>query len=146
MIEIERVLFPIDFTENASKVLPYVLSIAEKYDAVVYLLHVVEDLSRWGSASYIPHIPLGQYREEALRGAEKTLERVCDEQLQRCPNFQKMIFVGDPAQEILKAIDSENIDLVIMGTHGRKGLQRLLMGSVTERTIGYADHPVMVIH
>jgi len=71
MIEMKRILFPIDFTENSSKILPYVLSVSEKYDGMIYLLHVVEDLSKWGGGSYIPHIPLDQYQEEAFQGAEK---------------------------------------------------------------------------
>ena len=127
MLEIKRILFPIDFTENSSKILPYVLSVSEKYNGIIYLLYVVEDLSKWGSGFYIPHIPLNQYQEEAFKGAEKTLDRVCEEQLQSCPNFQKRILSGDPAQEILKTIESEGIDLVIIGTHGCKGLEHVFL-------------------
>jgi nucleotide-binding universal stress UspA family protein len=146
MLAIKRILFPIDFTENSAKILPYVLSVSEKYDAMIYLLHVVEDLSKWGSASYIPHIPLAQYQEEASKGAEKTLNRVCEEQLQSCPNFQKRILFGDPAQEILKAIESEGIDMVIMGTHGRKGLEHVFFGSVAENVVKRSPVPVLTIN
>ena len=146
MLEIKRILFPIDFTENSSKILPYVLFVAEKHDGMIYLLHVVEDLSKWGSGSYIPHIPLDRYQEEALKGAEKTMERVCKEQLQGCPNFQKRILSGDPAQEILKTIESEGIDLVIMGTHGRKGLEHVFFGSVAENVVKKSPVPVLTIN
>ena len=146
MVEIKKILFPIDFTENSSKILPYVLSVSEKYDAMIYLLHVVEDLSKWGSGFYIPHIPLNQYQEEALKGAEKTIDRVCKEQLQSCPNFQKRILSGDPAQEILKIIESEGIDLVIMGTHGRKGLEHVFFGSVAENVVKKSPVPVLTIN
>jgi len=127
MVEIKKILFPIDFTENSTKILPYVLSVSEKYDGMIYLLHVVEDLSKWGSGFHIPQLYQKQYQEEALKGAEKTLDRVCEEQLQSCPNFQKRILSGDPAQEILKTIESEGIDLVIIGTHGRKGLEHVFL-------------------
>lgn len=146
MLEIKRILFPIDFTENTSKILPYVLSVSEKYDAVVYLLHVVEDLTKWGGGSYIPHIPLDQYQEEALKGAEKALDTVCGEQLQGCPNFQKRTLSGDPAQEILKTIESEDIDMVIMGTHGRKGLEHIFFGSVAENVVKKSPVPVLTIN
>jgi len=146
MIEMKRILFPIDFTENSSKILPYVLSVSEKYDGMIYLLHVVEDLSKWGGGSYIPHIPLDQYQEEAFQGAEKALDRVCEEQLQSCPNFQKRILFGDPAQEILKTIESEGIDLVIMGTHGRKGLEHVFFGSVAENVVKKSPVPVLTIN
>jgi len=146
MLEIKRILFPIDFTENTSKVLPYALSVSEKYDAVVYLLHVVEDLTKWGGGSYIPHIPLDQYQEKALKGAEKALDTVCEEQLQECPNFQKRTLSGDPAQEILKTIESEKIDMVIMGTHGRKGLEHVFFGSVAENVVKKSPVPVLTIN
>ncbi len=146
MVEIKRILFPIDFTQNSSKILPYVLSVSEKYDAMIYLLHVVEDLSKWDSGSYIPHIPLAQYQGDALKGAEKTLDRVCEEQLESCPNFQKKILSGDPAQEILKTIESEEIDLVIMGTHGRKGLEHVFFGSVAENVVKKSPVPVLTIN
>ena len=146
MVEIKRVLFPIDFTENSSKILPYVLSVSEKYGAMIYLLHVVEDLSKWGGGSYIPHIPLDKYQPEAIEGAKKAMEKVCDEQLQSCPNFQRKIVYGDPVQEILNVIDSENIDLVIMGTHGRKGLEHVIFGSVAENVVKKSSVPVMTVN
>jgi nucleotide-binding universal stress UspA family protein len=146
MLEIKRILFPIDFTENSSKILPYVLSVSEKYDGMIYLLHVVEDLSKWGSGFHIPQLHQKQYQEEALKGAEKRMDKVCDEQLKSCPNFQKRILYGDPAQEILKTIESEGIDLVIIGTHGRKGLEHVFFGSVAENVVKKSPVPVLTIN
>ena len=145
MLEIKRILFPIDFTENSSKLLPYVLSIAAKYDAMIYLLHVVEDFSQWGGF-YVPHIPSDRFKEEAMKGAERTLDTACTEQLQGCPNFQRRILFGDPAQQILKTIESERIDLVIMGTHGRKGLEHVFFGSVAENVVKKSPAPVLSIN
>ncbi len=145
MVEIKRILFPIDFSENVSKILPYVLSVSEKYDAMIYLLHVVDDYLKWADY-YIPHIALDRYQEEALKGSEKILDRVCEKQLQGYPNFQKRILSGDPAQQILKTIESEGIDLVIMGTHGRKGLEHVIFGSVAENVIKKSPAPVLIIN
>ena len=146
MVEIKRILFPVDFTENSSIILPYVLSVSEKYDGMIYLLHVVKDLPKWESGFYIPHIPWDQYLEEALKEAEKELDRVCKEQLQGCPNFQKMILSGDPAQEILKIIEREGIDLVVMGTHGSKGLEHVFFGSVAENVVKKSPAPVLTVN
>jgi len=143
MVEIKRILFPIDFTENSSKILPYALSVSEKYDGMIYLLHVIKDIREFVSGFYIP---LNQYKEKALNGAETALNMVCDEQLQGCPNFQKRILFGDPAQEILKTIESEGIDLVIMGTHGRKGLEHVVFGSVAENVVKKSPVPVLTIN
>jgi nucleotide-binding universal stress UspA family protein len=145
MLEIKRILFPVDFTQNSSKILPYVLSVAEKYNATIYLVHVVEDFAQWGGF-YVPHIPFEQFHEEALKGAERTLDRVCGEQLQSCPNFQKKILSGDPAQRILETIESEKIDLVVMGTHGRKGLEAVFFGSVAENVVKKSPVPVLTVN
>lgn len=145
MLSIKNILFPIDFSENSSKILPYVLSIASKYDATIYLLHVVEDFCEWGGF-YVPHLPIARFHEEALKGAEKFLETLCDEQLQSCPNFQKILICGDPVTEILKAIEEQKIDLVVMGTHGRKGLEHVFFGSVAENVVKKSPAPVLTIN
>ena len=148
MQEIKRILFPVDFSENSSKVLPYVLSVSEKYDADIFLLHVVVDFSQWGGYD-ISDIRMGRYQEfqeEAFKDAEKILERICEEQLQGYPNFKKRILSGDPAKEILKFVESEEIDMVIMGTHGRKGLEHVFFGSVAENVLRRSPVPVLVIN
>ena len=145
MIEIKKILFPCDFTENSIKILSYVLSVSEKYNSMIYMLHVVQDLLKWGGF-YIPHPSLEQYQKEALKGAEKNMEKVCKEELQGCPNFQRKIISGDPDAEILKTIESEGIDLVIMGTHGRKGLEHTILGSAAERVVRKSPVPVLVIN
>jgi nucleotide-binding universal stress UspA family protein len=145
MVEIKKILFPIDLTENSSKILPYVLSASEKYNSTIYLLHVVHDLLKWGHL-YIPHPSLDKFQKEALEGAKKAMDMVCEKELQSCPNFQRKVVSGDPAAEILKTIESEGIDLVIMGTHGRKGLEHTIFGSVAENIVKKSPVPILVIN
>ena len=145
MIEIKKILFPLDLTENSSKILPYVLSISEKYNSMVYLLHVVQDLNRWGKL-YVPHPSMDIFQKEANEAAKKAMDKICENKLQGCPNFQKKIVSGDPATEILKIIDSEGIDMVIMGTHGRKGLEHTIFGSVAENVVRKSSAPVLIIN
>lgn len=145
MLEINKILFPCDFTENSSKFLPYLLSISEKYNSKVYILHVVQDLHEWGGL-YVPHASFALDQKKILESAIKAMDNVCDEQLESCPNFQRMIASGDPATEILKTIESEGIDLVIMGTHGRKGLEHTIFGSVAENVVIKSPVPVLTIN
>ena len=149
MMEMKKILFPCDVTENSSKILPYVLSVSEKYDSTIYLLHVVPDLQKWAK-EYIshtsPYASLDMFKKEALEGAEKAIDRVCEEQLQSCPNFQRRVVSGDPATEILKTIETEDMDMVIMGTHGRKGLEHIILGSVAENVVRKSTVPVMTIN
>ena len=145
MIKIKKILFPLDLTENSSKILPYVLSISEKYDSIIYLLHVVQDLNRWGKL-YVPHPSMDKFQKEAIEVAKKAMDRVCENELQSCPNFQKRVVSGDAVEEILKVVESEDIDLLIMGTHGRKGLEHTIFGSVADNVVKKSPVPVLVIN
>jgi nucleotide-binding universal stress UspA family protein len=143
MKEIKKILFACDLTENSSKILPYVLSVAEKYNAMIYLLHVIQELDTWGSDYvFVPR----KFQQELAEGADNAMDRVCKEQLQGCPNFQRKIVTGDPATEILKMIESEGMDLVIMGTHGRKGLEHTIFGSVAENVVKKSPVPVLTVN
>ena len=144
-IDIKKILFPIDLTENASKLLPYVFSLSKKYNSSVYLLHVVQDLNKWGKL-YVPHPSMDNFQKEAIEAAKSALQTLCEEQLQRCRDFKTIVVSGDAAQEILKVIAAEGIDLVIMGTHGRKGLEHVIFGSVAETVVKNAPVPVLSIN
>jgi nucleotide-binding universal stress UspA family protein len=145
MLRVNKVLFPSDLTENSSKILPYVLSLAEKYNSQIYLLHVVQDLQRWGNF-FIPHGSTEVYQKEAMQGAEKAMNRVCEEGLKGCPNFKRVIVSGDPASKILETIESEDIDMVVLGTHGRKGLEHAIFGSVAENVVKKSPVPVLTVN
>ena len=145
MVEIKNILFPCDLRDSSSKLLPYVLSISEKYNSKIRMLHVIEDISKWGGL-YIPHIPLELYQKEAEQAAENIMEKICSKQLEKCQNVYRQILTGNAATEILKAIKSNSIDLVIVGTHGYKGLERTLFGSVAEKVVKQSSVPVLVIN
>jgi nucleotide-binding universal stress UspA family protein len=145
MPEIEKILFPCDLSGNSIKILPYALSVSEKYGSRIYLLHVVQDVVKWGTF-YAPRFSWEQCQEEALKHAEKAMEEICEEQLKGYLNFQRIIFLGDPVEQILKTTESEGIDLVIMGTHGRKGLEHTVIGSVAEKVVQRSPVPVLVIN
>jgi nucleotide-binding universal stress UspA family protein len=145
MIKIEKILFPTELRDYSLKILPYVISMSEKYNSTIYLLHVIEDLSKWGGF-YIPHISLDLYQKEAMAAGEKFMDKVCRQQMQGCPNFERRICSGDADVEILKTIESEDIDLVIMGTHGYKGLEHAIFGSVAEKVLKKSPVPVLTIN
>jgi nucleotide-binding universal stress UspA family protein len=145
MVKIDKILFPSELREYSLKILPYVLSISEKYNSTIYLMHVIDDISRWGGF-YLPHRSLDLYQKEAMETAEKFMEEVCEQQMKGCSNFERRILSGDAATEILKTIESEAIDLVIMGTHGYKGLEQAIFGSVARKVVKNSPVPVLTIN
>ncbi len=74
------------------------------------------------------------------------MDKVCQEELQGCPSFVKKILIGDAASEIIRYAQEEKIDLIIMGTHGRKGLEKALFGSVAEKVVKNSPVPVLTIN
>jgi nucleotide-binding universal stress UspA family protein len=91
MIEIKKILFPLDLTENSSKILPYVLSVSEKYNSLVYLLHVVQDLNKWGKL-YVPHPSMDKLQKEANEAAKKAMDTFVKISYKAAPIFKKRSF------------------------------------------------------
>ena len=143
-MNIKKILWPTDFSMNAEKALPYVTSLSKKYEAEIHIIYVGEDLSHhetWYGEFDTSHI--SRIREWEEQMAEKRLNDICNEHLKGCPLYIRHVTVGDPAQEILKAVDRENIDLVVMSTHGMKG--HFPFGSVTERVVENSPVPVVTV-
>jgi nucleotide-binding universal stress UspA family protein len=143
-MEIKKILWPTDFSDNANAALPYVLSLTQKYGAEIYLLYVAEDMAdytSWYGELTPSHVE--KLHEWEVPRAEKKLEEVCRNDLAGCPMFHKLVLVGDPAREILKTIEKEGPDVVVMATHGRKG--RFEFGSVTERVVRNSPVPVWTV-
>lgn len=87
-----------------------------------------------------------EYIEKMVKEADVFLKRIKDDAAKRGIQAETVIKEGNPHEKIVNLASEAGCSVIIMGTHGRKGLNRVLMGSVTERTIGYAVCPVLVIH
>lgn len=145
MKEFKQILFPIDFSESSPKILPYVLTLSKTFGSTVHLLYVVRDL-KYLASFHVPHPSLIQIEEEIAESSQKMMDKVCQEELQGCPYFVKKVLIGDAASEIIRYAQEEKIDLIIMGTHGRKGLEKALFGSVAEKVVKNSPVPVLTIN
>ncbi|MBA2848373.1 universal stress protein [Thermosulfuriphilus ammonigenes] len=144
-MKIERILFPVDFTSASTKVLPYALYLAEKLGAKLYILYVVEDLSRYTSIP-VAHVSLASFEKELEEAAGKKMESFVEENLQGFSNYETHITKGDAAGEIVTFAKLHDIDLIVMATHGRKGLEKALFGSVTEKVLKISPVPVLTVN
>ncbi len=143
-MEVNKVLWPTDFSSSAEKALPYVTDITQKYGAEIHVLYVIEDIAHHESwYGDFDKSKVDKLMEWADKSARKRLNQVCEKYLNSCPLYVKHIAVGDPAQEILKLIEKEKVDLVVMASHGAKGNFRF--GSVTEKVLKNSPVPVTTI-
>jgi nucleotide-binding universal stress UspA family protein len=143
-MELKKVLWPTDLSDNAAAALPYVESLSEKYQTEVHVLYVIEELGYhepWYGEFDKGHIEKIHQWEQKM--AEKRLEQVCENSLKGCPLYIKHIAIGDPAQEILKYIDNEEPDILVMATHGRKG--HFSFGSVADKVVKSSSVPVITV-
>jgi len=143
-MEVKKILWPTDFSSSAEKALPYVTSLTQKYGAEIHVLYVIEDIAHHeGWYGEFEREKVDKLMEWAHKSAKKRLEQVCEKYLEGCPLYIKHIAIGDPAQEILKLIETEKVDLVVMATRGEKGHFRF--GSVAEKIIKNSPVPVTTI-
>jgi nucleotide-binding universal stress UspA family protein len=145
MKDFKKILFPVDLSEASAKIVPYLKSLASHYGARVHLLFVARVFDYFTSM-YVPHPSVSQFEKEVLEGAEKRLYEFADESFKDLPGIKTQVVAGDPSEEILGYIAAHGIDLVVMGTHGRKGLDKVIFGSVAERVVKSSPVPVMVVN
>jgi nucleotide-binding universal stress UspA family protein len=152
MKEFKKILWPTDLSDNAAQALPLVTSLTQKYNAEIHLLFVAEDISQVINFYGEDHpAPVAEFREWLIQKADRKMEELCDKELGGCPYYQRHIKVGDPAQEILKMIEQERIDLVVMATHGhgygthphRPG--QTIFGTVSEEVVKNSPIPVLTV-
>jgi nucleotide-binding universal stress UspA family protein len=143
-MEIKKILWPTDFSENAAKALPAVTSLSQKYQAEVHILYVLKDYPEFG-ASYGYHDPADyeKMRQWEQETAESRLDEICEKFLNECPLYFRHISVGDPVKEILKLIQTEGIDMVVMASRGSEA--HFDFGTVADRVTKCTSIPTVIV-
>ncbi|MGD8313422.1 MAG: universal stress protein [Syntrophobacterales bacterium] len=144
MHDYKKILFPVDLSEASPKIVPHVREMAAKFDAEVHLLFVARILQHFTSI-YVPHPSVNKFETEIVKGAEKKLQEFTEEYFKDVPCKARVV-LGDAAEETLNYVRSEGIDLIVMGTHGRKGLEHIIFGSVAERVVKKSQIPVLTVN
>ena len=144
MKQVNKILFPIDFATNFETFLPWVSTFAGKFDATVYVLFVAQDLSNF-STFYVPHGNIQSFQQETVSSAKKRMAAAVQEFFKDFAKLETRVELGNPADKILEFAKKEQIDLIIMGVHGRKGLDRAIFGSVADKVVQGAPCPVLTI-
>ncbi len=145
MKQVKKILFPIDFASHFESLVPWVSTFAEKFGATVYVLFVTQDLSNFATF-FVPHGNIKSFQEEAVTSAKKKMAAVAPDLFKGFPKLETRVEVGSPAEKILELAKKEQIDLIVMGVHGRKGLDRAIFGSVADKVMQSAPCPVLAVH
>lgn len=145
MLPIKKICCPTDFSEPSREALKAACEMATHFGAEMVLVHVVTP---------IPVIPvhddptsfnLPMYEKEMEQSAEKALKKIQQEQVPQNIQSRVLVTQGDPATRIVNLVEEENMDMIIIATHGFTGWRKFMFGSVTEKVIRLSSCPVLSI-
>ncbi|MDB4998851.1 MAG: Universal stress protein UspA [Myxococcaceae bacterium] len=144
MLTIRSILVPVDFTETSDRALDYAVAMAARFEATVVAMHAYE-IPVYGFPDGAL-VASGEVATRISEAAQKALDRLVEARQNKGVKLTALLRTGvayDLANTVADEIDA---DLIVIGTHGRRGLARALLGSVAENVIRTAKRPVLVIH
>jgi len=135
-MNVKKILFPTDFSPASEAAFGYATSLARATDATLLILHVEEPVVPYGAGEVL-------MTDAPTEGARQKLETVVPND--RSVKVEHRLVLGSPADQIVRIAEDDNVKLIVMGTHGRSGLSRLIMGSVAEEVVRRAVCPVLTL-
>jgi universal stress protein A len=157
-LDFKRILCPVDLSRRSLEALKLGVEMAESTGATLYALHVIDnpfDELYMTSITQADPALMEVYRQEPLRRARVVnatvehsqimLKQFCHPWVERLPRVRYLIATGNPFEKILDAAESHRIDLIVLATHGRTGVRRLLIGNVAEKVVRHAPCPVLTL-
>jgi len=139
----QKLLVPIDFSEHAERALDYAIAWGRQLRAQLVLLHVIQSISDAGfdMMSALPAAHLKVLENELTQHMKDYLQRVEDAGVEG----DSVIAYGTPYDKTIELVETRQIDLIVMGSHGRTGLSHLFLGSMAEKLVRLAPCPVLVV-
>lgn len=145
MKELKRILCPVELLDEfGEETLEYAASIAEKFGGEILLLYISPSVSDYDDASNIM-ILSEEIAPDILEDAEKMIHTLAGHSIFQKITVRTMIKSGLPATQIVRTAVEEKADLIVIGTHGREGIDRLFFGSVAEKVVLMSPIPVFIV-
>ena len=141
---IKKVLVPIDFSDYSKSALKYAVNFTKSFNADIILIYVVEPVF------YPPDFSMGQIAMPSINTewddrAKDELEKLAKSEITGVANVKTIIKTGKPFVEIIETAKEENVDLIIIATHGHSGVEHILFGSTAEKVVRKAPCPVLTL-
>lgn len=140
----KKILSPIQLSEISPKSVPYVTMLSKQFQAEIHLLYVARALDPYIKV-YVSQGAVSTFQSELTEGAKKRLLEFKEKHYADFPEIQTTVVTGDTSEEILKYIESNGIDLVVMGTNARTGVDKVIFGSVAEKMVRLSPVPIFLV-
>jgi nucleotide-binding universal stress UspA family protein len=144
MINFRTIVCPVDFSQQSLHALDYALSLARHYNSTLVLCHVVE--IQVITPPMEPLIAVGSVLENVTSTASEELKKLAEGLKPRVSKLIPILCEGTPSEETLRVAKDHSADLLVIGTHGRSGIDRLIFGSTTENILHKSTCPVLIVH
>lgn len=145
MPSIKKILCAVDLSEHSKMVADYAITLAKALDAEIVVLYTAPSLSQY-VGFHVPPSSIENFVGEIVTGAEQSMQEFISEVFtDPTVKVEGKILSGYAAQEIIGYATSNGMDIIVMGTHGRTGIDRMLFGSVAEKVVKTATMPVMTV-
>jgi len=150
MQEITTVVTPVDFSDNANKIARAAAYVAGKFGASLHLIFVVQNFEDY-SGFFVPPVNLPNLEEEIFESAQQGMDAFIESNKKTIiaagvSDLRSKVLSGDVTEEILAYARDNDCNLIIMGTHGYKGLERIMFGSVADKVVKTSCCPVLTIN
>jgi len=146
MINVSKILYPTDFSNPSACALHYAAEMAKKFEAELIMLHVLLDESQMVSF-YLPQVTVKSLSQDMEDGAKSKMEEFIKETGALVDiEYKTEMVKGIADDEIVKYAKNNDIDMIVIGTHGRTGLEHVIFGSTAEKVVRSAICPVLTVH
>lgn len=144
MSQVNKVIIPVDFTTTMNKVVDYATSIADQLDAEILFFHVINDFK--GYDMMLVHPSFEPMKKDLYDTSLQKMEILVADHKDRTQSVSGKVVFGEAGDEIIRLAQEEDADMIIIGTHGVKGFERLLMGSTAEYVVKKAPCPILTFN
>ena len=152
MAKVDKILYATDLSETAREAMDWAKSLTDKYDAEMTIIHIIPDVAKeidtFGADRTKPSI--NQKRDESITSKQEEILQLCKQRQKDQPDCKIdldhiFVKVGKPVEEILKTVDGGKFDILIMGTHNKGLLSKVLLGSVAKGVVEQCKVPVLTV-
>lgn len=147
MKDITRIVVPVDLDQNTQKLVDFAISMANKLGSEIAFFHSVQPIESvaMGEMAMV-HFSYDEFNTAHVTQAEENLAEFIKNAEVKCEKCRSKVVLGDAVDTILDFAKDENADMILMGTHGKRGLEKILLGSVAHRVLQNAHCPVLVMN
>ena len=150
ILDVKKVITPIDFSDNSKLIAESAAYMAGKFGASLHLVFIVQNFEDY-SGFFVPQMTMPHLEQDLVEGAEEKMVSFCAEQAEFFKNagvseVSHHVAMGDVAEQIVEYATLNKGDLIVMGTHGYKGLEKIMFGSVADKIVRSAPCPVLTIN